>query len=61
MTAAFFRGDAGFADPNVYRFLEAEGYLGGLACFRAALGVVEAMLVTGCVEIETPIMVLFTM
>jgi hypothetical protein len=22
----FFRGDAGFADPNVYRFLEAEGY-----------------------------------
>ncbi|MHC4424708.1 MAG: IS1380 family transposase, partial [Planctomycetota bacterium] len=22
----FFRGDAGFADPDVYRFLEAEGY-----------------------------------
>jgi hypothetical protein len=22
----FFRGDAGFADPHVYRFLEAEGY-----------------------------------
>jgi hypothetical protein len=22
----FFRGDAGFADPSVYRFLEAEGY-----------------------------------
>ena len=22
----FFRGDAGFADPNVYRYLEAEGY-----------------------------------
>jgi hypothetical protein len=22
----FFRGDAGFADPDVYRFVEAEGY-----------------------------------
>ena len=22
----FFRGDAGFADPHIYRFLEAEGY-----------------------------------
>jgi len=25
-TLRFFRGDAGFADPHVYRFLEAEGY-----------------------------------
>jgi len=25
-TLRFFRGDAGFADPDVYRFLEAEGY-----------------------------------